>query len=81
MTYSLLAANLVSNLVVKVSPKRPLQSSTKYITWPPNTRESILDFTASFGEINPDMPYLCDEVSRGTKGPFLPLFPLFGGHR
>ena len=48
---------------------------------PPNTRESILDFTASFGEINPDMPYLCDEVSRGTKGPFLPLFPLFGGHR
>ena len=24
-----------------------------------NIRESILDFTARFGEINPDMPYLC----------------------
>ena len=33
--FSLLAANLVSNLVVKVSPKRPLQSSTKYLTWNP----------------------------------------------
>ncbi len=71
MTYSLLAANLVSNLVVKVSPKRPLQSSTKYITWPPNTRESILDFTASFGEINPDMPYLC---RRGQSGPEKTVF-------
>ena len=28
----LLAANLISNLVVKVSPKRPVQLSTKYIT-------------------------------------------------
>ena len=24
-----------------------------------NVRESTLDFTAHFGEINPDMPYLC----------------------
>ena len=28
----LLAENLISNPVVKVSPKRPLQSSTKYLT-------------------------------------------------
>ena len=28
----LLAANLISNPVVKVSPKRPLRSSTKYLT-------------------------------------------------
>lgn len=38
---------------------------------PPNTRESILDFTASFGEINPDMPYLC---RRGQSGPEKTVF-------
>lgn len=48
---------------------------------PENIRESILDFTALFGEINPDMPYLCSEGRRGPKGLFLPLFPLFGGNR
>lgn len=26
---------------------------------PENIRESDLDFIAHFGEINPDMPYLC----------------------
>ena len=31
--FSLLAANLINNPVVKVSPKRPVQSSTKHITW------------------------------------------------
>ena len=46
-----------------------------------NIRESILDFTSLLGEINPDMPYLCDGVCRGPKGLFLPLFPLSGGHR
>ena len=33
--FSLLAANFINNLVVKVSPKRPVQSSTKHLTWPP----------------------------------------------
>ena len=32
---------------------------------PENIRESILDFTAHLGEINPDMPYLC---RRGLSG-------------
>ena len=41
-----------------------------------NIRESILDFTAHFGEINPDMPYLCRRGSSGPERPFLPLFPL-----
>jgi len=41
---------------------------------PPNTRESILDFTASFGEINPDMPYLC---RRGSSGPQRAVFAFF----
>lgn len=46
-----------------------------------NIRESILNFTAHFGEINPDMLYLCRRVSRDLKGLFLPLFPLFGGRQ
>ena len=36
-----------------------------------NIRESILDFTAHFGEINPDMPYLC---RRGQSGPEKTVF-------
>ena len=48
---------------------------------PENIRVSILDFTALFGEINPDCPIFADESRRGPKGMFLPLFPLFGGSR
>ena len=46
-----------------------------------NIRESILNFTNHFGEINPDMPYLCRRGQSGSKGLFLPFFPLFGGSR
>ena len=46
-----------------------------------NIRESILDFTAHFGEINPDMPYLCRQGQSGLKREFLPFSPLFGGSR
>ena len=38
---------------------------------PENIRESILDFTARFGEINPDMPYLCRQ---GLSGPQRAVF-------
>lgn len=48
---------------------------------PKNIRESILDFTASFGEINPDMPYLCRRGLSGPKRLFLPFSPLFGESR
>ncbi len=41
---------------------------------PENIRESILDFTARFGEINPDMPYLC---RRGLSGPERAVFSSF----
>ena len=58
----------------------PIKHKTHHLE-PQNIRESILDFTARFGEINPDMPYLCDGVCRGPKGLFLPLFPLFGGRQ
>ena len=39
-----------------------------------NIRESGLDFTARFGEINPDMPYLC---RRGQSGPEKAVFASF----
>ena len=39
-----------------------------------NIRESGLDFTARFGEINPDMPYLC---RRGLSGPERAVFASF----
>ncbi len=39
-----------------------------------NIRETILDFTAHFGEINPDMPYLC---RRGQSGPEKAVFASF----
>ncbi len=41
---------------------------------PETIRESILDFTAHFGEINPDMPYLC---RRGLSGPERAVFAYF----
>ena len=36
-----------------------------------NIHECILNFTARFGEINPDMPYLC---RRGQSGPEKTVF-------
>ena len=39
-----------------------------------NIRESILDFTALLGEINPDMPYLC---RRSLSGPERAVFASF----
>lgn len=41
---------------------------------PQNIRESTLDFTARFGEINPDMLYLC---RRGLSGPKKAVFAFF----
>ena len=41
---------------------------------PQNIRESVLNFTALFGEINPDMPYLC---RRSLSGPEREVFASF----
>ena len=40
-----------------------------------NIRESILDFTAHFGEINPDMPYLCRRGLSGHQKAVFAFFP------
>ena len=42
---------------------------------PENIRESILDFAAHFGEINPDMPYLCRRGLSGSKKAVFAFFP------
>lgn len=40
-----------------------------------NIRESVLDFTAHFGEINPDMPYLCRRGQSGIQRAVFAFFP------
>ncbi len=42
---------------------------------PENIRESILDFTAHLGEINPDMPYLCRRGLSGRERAVFAFFP------
>lgn len=42
---------------------------------PENIRESILDFTALMGEINPDMLYLCRRGLSGSKKAVFAFFP------
>lgn len=42
---------------------------------PRNIRESILDFTPRFGEINPDMPYLCRRGQSGVQRAVFAFFP------
>ena len=42
---------------------------------PQNIRESILDFTAHLGEINPDMPYFCRRGQSGLKREVFTFFP------
>ena len=40
-----------------------------------NTREPTLNFTVHFGEINPDMPYLCRRGLSGSKKAVFAFFP------
>ena len=46
----------------------------EYLAESENIREPILDFTPRFGEINPDMLYLC---RRGLPGPERAVFASF----
>ena len=48
---------------------------------PENIRESILNFTSLFGEINPNMPYLCRRGQSGLQRAVFVFSPLFGGSR
>ena len=74
--FSILAAKTYKRPEAKVGPHWPLRSSTKYLTRnPENTHESILDFTARFGEIKPDMLYLCRRGLSGLKRAVFTFFP------
>ena len=74
-TFFLLAAKLYMLLVLLRPSKIPLRpDAISPQLEPENIRESILDFTAHFGEINPDMPYLC---RRGQSGPEKAVFAFF----
>lgn len=58
----------------------PIKHQTPHLD-PENIRESILDFTALLGEINPDMLYLCRWGQSGLQRAVFAFFPLFGGSR
>ena len=74
-TFFLLAAKLYMLLVLLRPSKIPLQpDAISPQLEPENICEYILDFTARFGEINPDMLYLC---KRGLSGPERAVFAFF----
>ncbi len=72
--FFLLAARLIKQPEGKDRPKRPSGLPKMPANSPENIRESTLDFTARFGEINPDMNYLC---RRGLSGPERAVFAPF----
>lgn len=72
--FFLLAAKLISVIGSKGQTKHPTGPSKMTANNLENIRESSLDFTARFGEINPDMTYLC---RRGQSGPERAVFASF----
>ena len=73
--FSLLAAKFIcAPGVIKAEQNDTLTKDKIPRLEPENIRESILDFTARLGEINPDMLYLC---RRGQSGPKKEVFAFF----
>lgn len=52
----------------------PIKQQTHHLDLE-NIREIILDFTARFGEINPDMLYLCRRGLSGSQKAVFAFFP------
>lgn len=78
----LLAAKLYILLVLLRPSKIPLRpDAISPQLEPENIRESILDFTAHFGEINPDVLYLCRQGQLEPEKAVFAFFPLFGESR
>ena len=73
--FFLLAAKLISVIGSKGQTKHPTGPSKMTANNLENIRESILDFTALLGEINPDMPYLCRRGLSGSKKAVFAFFP------
>ena len=74
--FSLLAAKFIcAPGVIKAEQNDTLTKDKIPRLEPENIRESILDFTAHFGEINPDMLYLCRQGQSGLKKEIFCFFP------
>ena len=72
---SLLAAKFIcAPGVIKAEQNNTLAKDKTPRLEPENIRESTLNFTARFGEINPNMLYLC---RRGSSGPERAVFASF----
>ncbi len=56
------------------STSTPIKHKIPY-SEPKNIRESILNFTAHFGEINPNMLYLCRRGQSGLQRAVFAFFP------
>ena len=72
----LLAATLIKQPEGKGQTKHPSGPCMMTVNNPENIRKSILDFTAPFGEINPDIPYLCRRGQSGARKGCFCLFSL-----
>ena len=73
--FSLLAAKFIcAPGVIKAEQNDTLTKDKIPRLEPENIREPILDFTPHFGEINPDMLYIC---RRGLSGPQRAVFAFF----
>lgn len=74
--FSLLAAKFIcAPGVIKAEQNDTLTKDKIPRLEPENIREPILDFTPHFGEINPDMLYLCRQGQSGLKKEFFCFFP------
>lgn len=73
--FFLLAAKLISVIGSKGQTKHPTGPSKMTANNLENIRESSLDFTARFGEINPDMPNLCRRGRSGSERAVFASFP------
>ena len=63
---------------VKVGPQRPLRSDTSSHDWNSKISVNPSSILQPVLANKPRRPIFADEVSRGSKRLFLPLFPLFG---
>ena len=75
--FSLLAAKTYKRPEDKSQTKHPSCPPKMTVNNPKNIRESRLDFTAHFGEINPDMLYLCRRGLSGSERAVFAFFPSF----
>ena len=73
--FFLLAAKTYKRPEGKGQTKHPIGPPKMTANSPENIREPGLDFTAHFGEINPDMPYLCRRGQSGIQRAVFAFFP------